>query len=599
MLDAQKKEHIKQLMEITNRSKLLIISILMYFQWDKEKSMDFILNAGEFLSEDLVPQNRRQAAEILLKQEQEEEEEEELQMQVQSHGSMEGDYLQQNKVQTQSQLKSFIKNPEAIEQIDKFDWIQTKNKRINQIRDFLQQIENQEWENMTIIKERQSLLRDRKNEGQNDKLQLRIHKSAIGIKKNEGTGFFNCIYQLLFQNPELVESILNMPNLINKDDQNSQYINELQYLFCSFIFSNERFVKDSNLLVAANRLNKLIIIDGQINFAQQLENHMEIINKCLQDINKQKQISIFDNSFQSFAGTKKGGQKSIYLKFEQEDRLFHLSLLKQIENLQALQQQQPFKTYWAFQINRRDKEYQNGQNNNVDYWLSQKIDLEILFHSAKTDKFIQIFENKLNEETIKEIKKSQQIYNSLHVASSIISEKGVIQEETLQQLKVDKQDKEKYLSKYLPFNMNLIPREENQNSKYSYCLQATVIEIKEENDHLFYIYIYNFHEEQWYRMCDFQVSIVSEDLVLNDTRKNGCFLVYVQQQQIQKLRGYQQIISEIVRKVTINQGVISREILQGNPLLNGLNPSHLERIQNTNRANIKLLDDELNSEFNN
>lgn len=54
-------------MDITNRSKVLIISILMYFNWDLEKSMDFIFNAGEFLSEDLIPESRRQAAEILLR----------------------------------------------------------------------------------------------------------------------------------------------------------------------------------------------------------------------------------------------------------------------------------------------------------------------------------------------------------------------------------------------------------------------------------------------------------------------------------------------------------------------------------------------------
>ncbi|CAD8182615.1 unnamed protein product [Paramecium octaurelia] len=595
MLTSQQKEDIQHLMEIFKRSKLLIISILMYFQWDMVRSTDFILEAGEFLSDDLVPLNRRQAAQAYLKQE---EQELQQQMMVHSQGSQKRDTLEQSKVQTSLQLKNFLRNSEQIEQIDKPDWMQEKNKRIVQLRDFLQQLENFEWENNTIIKESQSLLRNRENEDKNNELQLRIHKSAIGIKRNEGTGFFNCIYQLLFQNQELVEQILNLPNLNNKVDQNSQYLNELQYLFSSFILSNQRYVKDSNLLVAANRLNKLIIIDGQINFAQQLENHMDIINKCLMDINKQNHVSIFDNAFQSFVNVKKGGQKSIYLKFEQEDRSFHLSLLKQIENLQSLKQKQSFKTYWAFQINRREKEQENSQNN-VDYWFSQKIDLEILFSSAKADQVLQIFEDQVNEDTIKEIKKSQQIYNSLHVASSILSEKVLIQEETVQHLKVDRQDKEKQLQKYLPFNMNVIPRDDSQNSKYIYCLQATVIEIQEENDHLFYIYIYNFHEEQWYRMCDFEVSIVSEDLVLNDTRKNGCFLVYVQQQQIQNLRGYQKTISEIFRKVQINQGDISREILQGSQLLDGLNPSHIERIQNTNRENIKILDEELNIEFNN
>lgn len=29
-----------------------------------------------------------------------------------------------------------------------------------------------------------------------DELQIRMHKSIIGMKANEGTGFFNCIYQL-------------------------------------------------------------------------------------------------------------------------------------------------------------------------------------------------------------------------------------------------------------------------------------------------------------------------------------------------------------------------------------------------------------------
>ena len=39
-----------------------------------DKSMDFIINAGDFLSEDLIPIGRRQGAESLLKEEKEAEE---------------------------------------------------------------------------------------------------------------------------------------------------------------------------------------------------------------------------------------------------------------------------------------------------------------------------------------------------------------------------------------------------------------------------------------------------------------------------------------------------------------------------------------------
>ncbi|CAD8105371.1 unnamed protein product [Paramecium primaurelia] len=595
MLDAQQKDQISQLMDITNRSKVLIISILMYFNWDQEKSMDFILNAGEFLSEDLIPESRRQAAEILLRQE-----EQEQRKLNQSQNNNQGNFQKQKSEISQSQINNFYNIQTTNDGIDKPDWIQTKNKRISQIKEYMQQLENQEWENMQIIKERLQFIQNSQNKQQNDQIQVRMHKCLIGMNNNEVTGYFNCIYQLFFQNPELVESILSLSNIFNKEDQNSQYLNELQFLFGSFILSNNSFVKDSNIYQIANRLNKMIIGDDQINFAQQYETHIDIITKCFQEISKQNQVSIFEQTFQSFINQKKSGQKSLSLKLEQEDRSLHLSLLKQIENLSSLKQQQTCKTYWTFEINRsgsKNQELKNNQNN-LDYWFTKKIDLEILFSTVRADKILQIFEQNLNDENIKEIKKLQQIINSLHIVISLLEIKDLIQKETLQNLKIEKETLEKQLLTYYPFNMNIISKDDSQSSKYSYCLQATVIQIQQDNIQLFYIYIYNFYEELWYRIFDKEITVVNEDIVINDTRKNGYLLIYIHQSQISRLKGYQQTISEITRKITINQGDISQELIQRYPILNGLSTNHIEMIQNSNREIIKILNEQLNNEFN-
>ncbi|CAD8125075.1 unnamed protein product [Paramecium sonneborni] len=563
MLTQTQKSYIKQLKDITQRSDLMVISILIYFQWDIEKSTDFIINAGEFLSEDLIPESRRQIAEKL------------LQSELQEQDKIKP--INTNQIITDvKQIKDTNSNKETIN---------VQNKKIDQIKENLSIIENIEWETKSIHQDKQLIIQCVQKQNQNDQLEFRKLQSFAGIKTCESSGSFNCIYQLFFQCPEIVEAIFSM-DIQNKEDLNSNFQNLLQQLFASLILTNDKSVNNSELYNVASKLNKSQNYVGQINFAKQFEIQINILKQFFQDT-KQESVSIIVNQFQTF-------QSHPFLKLEQEYRLFQLSLLKEMNNLTQIGQQQNQKQCWVFEISRK-YDQDNYNENNLDYWFPKKFDLEFLLQKDRLDQILKILEEKTKEEIIKEIKKYQQIINAFHIVKSVLSEQDFVQKETIDSLYREYENLEKKLYEYIPFNMEQLEMN-SQNKRHSYCIQATVIEQKGENYHLFYLYIKNFSQNKWFRINDCQVQSVSEDLVLNDTRKYGCFLVYVKEDQIQKLGEYQSILSEIASNILMNQD----EQIQNYPLIQKLKKSNVrlyEKILKLNQQNEAKLDEELNDEF--
>ncbi|CAD8119863.1 unnamed protein product [Paramecium sonneborni] len=573
LTDQQQQLLIKQLKDITKQPDLLIVSVLMYFQWDFERSKELIQNSGDLLTIDQIPENRRLSAERLLRQFEEAQNNERPIQNI------------NNNSQQQALQNSHPNSNQRVSDVNQ----QTKSRKLAKIKENLQKLANQEWETNQIIQDKELIIKNNQNERENNDLQLRMHQSFVGIKKSERSGYFNCIYQMLFQNLEIVGAILNM-NIQNKEDLNSNYQNELQYLFGSLILSNDRFVRNSELYVAASRLNKSQVIGGKINFATQFEIQLGILKQFFQDVNKLDYVSMIQNQFQVF-------QNHLFLTLEQEDRMLQLSLLKEKDNIQQFGQSQNFKSYWAFEISRKqlDKE-ENSCQNNLDYWFPEKIDLEFLVLKDKAEKILKILEEGVNEEKIKEIQKNQSILNNIQIVKSFLCEQEIVQKETIDALQMEKKMLKKKLNNYIPFNMDLLQKNA-ENTRFCYSLQATVIQLQENDQNLFYLYIKNFDENKWYRINDCQIQAVSDKLVFKDTRKYGCFLIYVQQEQIKKILEHQKKLSEIGNLILKNQ---EEFVLNNYSLLQKFQQSDagkVEKIVKANQLNQNKLNEELNNEF--
>ncbi|CAD8118437.1 unnamed protein product [Paramecium sonneborni] len=557
-----------QVCSFTQKSKEQAIIVLQENNWDSQLAIDFLLSAGDYIpvSKHYLSTNQQSQSSFI------------NQYQERSH------YQIQNldiplQIQQANQISGLNKEQSNQSEIRKNQQSQQKsiNNDVLEIEKQLKLIHNLEQETNQIIEEKNEMFKKSLKQIQVDN-QNRIYQLPVGLVNIGKKSYFNCILQILAQNPAFLERILSIKTeqqTVVQQEKHILFIKELQIILRQLIFTKKRFLNHQNFIQ-----NAIELIETQTN-TKISDEHLQssslfqifiktldvILGKYGYDENENKKLQdlILSAQFQ-FIQQNVSINYEINLNIEREDRFIYLSLLKIVFKDQFNKFDLLPKTFGLNLKSMNDNQQNYKKEQMYDYWFPSRMNLEFLVNDGL---FLQLRSSLLSfvqDEKIKNINEKLKLFNSLIIVEQSYQQGKISEINIIEQMKLLRKNIQEEIDKYFLENNGIVNGEQNNNS-YLYYIHAIIIEISQNNQKHFYVYIYNFHLNQWYRFNDTDIREESDEIVKKDALKNGCFLVYVSQNQMESIKHNQQQQIEISAILNEDQGNINWQALETKQLI--------------------------------
>ncbi|CAD8195083.1 unnamed protein product [Paramecium pentaurelia] len=553
----QQEEKIKQVCEFSSQTKEKVIYVLQGNNWQVEQAIDILTNAGAFISNINNTQSQQPNNTNKISQ----------QNNLQNNNSLPTKQQQNNK------------NPSQNEKND-----------IQKIEEQIKLTDNQEWETSDITIAKNKMLQKSLNQNIGQELK-RIYQLPVGLVNVRKIGYFNCIIQILVQNPAFLEKVLTWKKnqkSQNEKDKKISFIMEFQMLLRRLTFTNKRFLNHQEFVEQTfdiiNFITKTKISDKNLKPNEFFEIFMKTLDPILSNTEYEENQSknLLDNTLNAQFQMQQQSVNEITLNFKREDRYLYLSLLKLVCQDQFIMFQ---KIPQTFSFSLLQKQNNNSQIK-VDYWFPLTINLQFLTNEKMCQQLKSILLNLVTDKTIQEINSKQKLLNSLIIVEQSYEQNKIIPINVLEQLRIERKKLQNELQKYFLLNDGLNQTEYHQD--YYYYLHAAVIQIEKDNLQHFYVYIYNFTLKQWYRYNDTDVRVESDEIVRKDIQQNGCFFVYVSQNQMRCIKHHQEKQFQISTNLELEQGIINWNQLEINQLMKPLIPKEIKKIIESENENNKI-----------
>ncbi|CAK62679.1 unnamed protein product (macronuclear) [Paramecium tetraurelia] len=564
---------IQQVSEFSNQTKEKVIQVLIGNNWQVEKAIDFLTNAGGYISDPNPNQNVKP---------------------IVNYSQNPG----QNNINPLQSKKS--SNPyQGDKQNSK---LKIEKSDIQKIEEQLSLIQDQVKDTSEIIQVKNQMLQKSLNKNVDHALR-RIYQYPVGLANVGEKGYFNCIIQILVQNPAFLEKVLAWqtglkPN--NHEDKNISFMQEFQTIVRMLTFTNQRFLNPSKFIQQTTEVIDIITQTKISNRNLKPHEFFEIFiitldvilcNKVY-EIKQQKKLLdlILQPQFQIIQQQQQQLQvNEIILNFVREDRYLYISLLKLVCQDQFNRFSKLPKTFsFSLQSNQNTNLQASINQSNVDYWLPLTINLEFLTNEKLCKQLGSRLLSVVNAQTIEEINQKQILLNSLIIVEQSYEQNKIIPINVIDQLRIERKKVQSELQKYFLQNDSQIQTEQNQD--YQYYLHAVVIQIGKDDKSHYYAYIYNFMLNQWYRYNDTDVRVESDEVVRKDAQQNGCFFVYVSQDQKRSITDHQDRQSKISNNLDQEQGIINWNDLELNKLIKPQIPKEIKKLIYSQNEGFRILD---------
>ncbi|CAD8208808.1 unnamed protein product [Paramecium octaurelia] len=547
---------IQQVSEFSNQTKEKVIQVLQTNNWQVERAIDFLTNAGGYIP-DPIPNSPAKHA-------------------------INYDQIPINPLQP--------KRGQGDNQISQLKIVKIEKNDIQKIEEQLSLIQDQVRDTSEVIQAKNQMLQKSLNKNVDNDLK-RIYQYPVGLANLGEKGYFNCIIQILVQNPVFLENVLSWqtglrPN--NQEDKNISFMQEFQTMVRMLTFTNQRFLNPSKFIQQTADVIDIITQTKIQNRNLKPHEFFEIflitldVILCNKVYEKKQQKKLLDLILQpQFQIALQQQQQlqvnEITLNFVREDRYLYISLLKlvcqdQFNRFAKLPQTFSF----SLQSNQNSNLQESISQSNVDYWFPLTINLEFLTSEKLCKQLGTKLLNVVNTKTIEEINKKQILLNSLIIVEQSYEQNKIIPINVIDQLRIERKKLQSELQKYFLQNDNQLQSDQNQD--YQYYLHAVVIQIGKDDKQHYYAYIYNFKLNQWYRYNDTDVRVESDDVVRKDAQQNGCFFVYVSQDQKRSITNHQDRQSKIANNLDYEQGLINWNDLELNKLIKPQIPIEIKKL---------------------
>ncbi|CAD8098210.1 unnamed protein product [Paramecium primaurelia] len=403
----------------------------------------------------------------------------------------------------------------------------------------------------------------------------------VGIQNLGNTCYFNCLLQIIFYNPNLVQQILQYKIAETNQTQENlkqlsdNFMTQFQYVIAKQMLWNQKYLKPSEFYEATTKFEmikpnyKVVSIQEYRDLSEYLTSFMELIDQCLsKNFNKlNDQINIFyseELEKQYIIKQEKQHQLQFHVGI-QHKQIYHFLYKEIIENKNYIKE---LPHNLIFVISRTDNFNKKIED---DFYFPQDLYLDFVLGNQQAIQHVQNYINQqLNTQNLYQQLKKQadafervvNYYESLPTFDTFI----------LNSLKLEQKLKIQEMKQQFPSNYHLLNQELQQGSKNLYKLAQIVAHKGSISQGHYYLYQYNFHLKKWFKYNDSTVLMQTEQEIIADSLKQGNILIYISQEQKKKVEYYQKQLHEIdiIRKSRglelLNHNNIQYDFLQKIPI---------------------------------
>ncbi|CAK64469.1 unnamed protein product (macronuclear) [Paramecium tetraurelia] len=376
----------------------------------------------------------------------------------------------------------------------------------------------------------------------------------VGIQNLGNTCYFNCLLQIIFYNPNLVESILQYKQQENNQpgdtlQQLSQnFMTQLQHVFAQQMLWNQKYLKPSEFYDAVMKFemqkqNYKIVQNNEFRDLSEYFNcFMELIDQTLsRNFNKlNDQINFFYNEdLEKQYIIKQDKQPQLQWHIGIQNKQIYNFLYKEIIENKNFIKQLPHNL--IFTIGRTDHLNKKIEE---EFHFPQELHLDFVLRDQQATEHVQKYIN----QQLQTYKDYQQLKKQVDAFEKVVKHyESLPTFDTfiLNSLKFEHKQKIQEMKQYFPLNYHLLNQELQKNSKHLYQLAQIVAHTGSINQGHYYLYQYNFHMKKWFKYNDTVVVIQQEQEVISDSIKQGNILIYINQEQKKKVEQYQKQLYDI------------------------------------------------------
>ncbi|CAD8191663.1 unnamed protein product [Paramecium octaurelia] len=386
----------------------------------------------------------------------------------------------------------------------------------------------------------------------------------VGIQNLGNTCYFNCLLQIVFYNPKLVEEILqyksqeNNPPGENLQHLSQNFMIQLQHVIAQQMLWNQKYLKpilfyEATAKFEKQKPNQKVVSNNEFrDLSEYFTFFMELIDQSLsRNFNKlNDEINFFYNQqleMQYIIKQDKQPQLQWHVGI-QHKQIYSFLYKEIIENKTQIKE---LPRNLIFTIGRTDHQNKKIED---EFHFPQELYLDFVLGNQQATEHVQKYINqqyqtyKVHQQIKKQVDAFEKVinyYESLPTFDTFI----------LNSLKFEHKQKIQEMKQYFPLNYHLLNQELEKSSKHLYQLAQIVIHTGSINQGHYYLYQYNFHMKKWFKYNDSVVLIQTEQEIMSDSIRQGNILIYINQEQKKKVVQYQQQLYDIetIRKIRGDQ----------------------------------------------